>query len=466
MKINRDTGRAPGEERQVYRRGAQPAAPEPVAETPKAPAAPKTPAEAPQAPAGADIPAPPRRKAYDVDQDKAFMDARPQPEPQEEEDEAPVRRRRFPIGLVIVLVMLALVAYGGWQLLKLYQEVDGAGENGEIQTITIEQGSSVADIAAQLESSGIVQHGWLFRYYTQYSGRAEGLQYGDFELYPGMGYNDIITALSEQKVRRQTTRVTIPEGTTAVAVAQLFVDQGLVDSVETFLDCANGTDGSDFSQYEFWNQIPDNPDRLFKCEGYLFPETYEFFTDATVYEIVDTLYAQFDAETADLMATVAEKGTTLDDAVILASFIQEEAGVPEEDYKVSACFHNRLESDDPLWSGHMLESNACSYITQDVENNYLWNSPTAEYMGWPQAGAIPEDVLNAYDTYRISGLPAGPISNPGFAAIDAALNPDEEFMAEGYYFFVTGNPAGDHPGEYFYAKTADEHSANVAEAGW
>ena len=200
MKINRDTGRAPGEERQVYRRGAQPAAPETPAETPQAPAAPKPPAEAPQAPAGADIPAPPRRKAYDVDQDKAFMDARPQPEPQEEEDETPVRRRRFPIGLVIVLVMLALVAYGGWQLLKLYQEVDGAGENGEIQTITIEQGSSVADIAAQLESSGIVQHGWLFRYYTQYSGRAEGLQYGDFELYPGMGYNDIITALSEQKV--------------------------------------------------------------------------------------------------------------------------------------------------------------------------------------------------------------------------------------------------------------------------
>ena len=96
-----------------------------------------------------------------------------------------------------------------------------------------------------------------------------------------------------------------------------------------------------------------------------------------MYEIVDTLYAQFDAETADLMATVAEKGTTLDDVVILASFIQEEAGVPEEDYKVSACFHNRLESDDPLWSSHMLESNACSYITQDVENNYLWNSPTA-----------------------------------------------------------------------------------------
>src|SRR5699024_11749330 len=209
-----------------------------------------------------------------------------------------------------------------------------------------------------------------------------------------------------------------------------------------------------------------NEGRLLKCEGYLFPDTYEFFTDASVYDIMDTLYAQFDAKTQDLMATISEKATTLDQVVILASFIQEEAGVPEEDYKVSACFHNRLESDDPLWAEHKLESNACSYITQDVENNYLWNSPMAEYMGWPAAGAIPEEVLNAYDTYRISGLPAGATSRPGHAAIDAALNPAEEVMAEGYYVFVTGNPNRDHPGQFFYATTADEHAVNVAEAGW
>ena len=447
MKINRNAGAQPPE-----------------------PPAPKAPQQPARTPAPAQDPAP-RRKAYDVAQDPAF--AAPPAEPEkffEAEDdyekEAPARRRRFPWALLIVLVMLGLAAFGGWQLLQLYREVDGAGESGELTTVTVEQGSSVANIADLLQENGIVEHGWLFRFYAQYSGRAEGLQYGDFELYRGMSYNDILVALSEQKVRRQTTRVTIPEGTTAVAVAQIFVDAGLVDSVETFLACANGEDGSDFSQYEFWNLIPDNEGRLLKCEGYLFPETYEFYTDATVYELVDTLYAQFDQETAELMDTIAAKGTTLDEVVILASFIQEEAGVPEEDYKVSACFHNRLESDDPLWSSHMLESNASSYITQDVENNYLWNSPMAEYMGWPQAGAIPEDVLNAYDTYRISGLPAGAISNPGFAAIDAALNPDEGFMAEGYYFFVTGNPNGEHPGEYFYAKTADEHNANVATAGW
>ena len=223
--------------------------------------------------------------------------------------------------------MLALVAYGGWQLLKLYQEVDGAGENGEIQTITIEQGSSVADIAAQLESSGIVQHGWLFRYYTQYSGRAEGLQYGDFELYPWHG----LQRYHHRPVRAEGPPPDHPRhhpgrhhrrgcgaavcGTRAWWTASR--PSSTAPTGRTVRTSASMNSGT---------RSPITPTRLFKCEGYLFPETYEFFTDATVYEIVDTLYAQFDAETADLMATVAEKGTTLDDVVILASFIQEEAG--------------------------------------------------------------------------------------------------------------------------------------------
>ena len=373
-------------------------------------------------------------------------------------------RRRVPVGCVILVIFVALLAFGGFQVMRLYDEVDGGSVLGEEQTITVEQGSSVGAIAAQLKEAGIIQYDWLFKEYVQLSGKASGIQYGDFALRSGMDYNSIIQALS-QETRRPTTDITIPEGTTAVGVAQIFVDAGLVDSVDTFLSCANGLDGSDFSQYSFWNEIPDNG-RLMKCEGYLFPETYNVYADEDVYYYVDTLYAEFEKQTAALADTIAEKGTTLDDVVKLASFIQEEAGVPEEDPKVSACFHNRLESDDPLWAEHKLESNACSYITQDVENNYLWNSPTAEYYGWPEQGAIQEDVLELYDTYRISGLPAGPISCPGYAAIEAALNPDQQFIDEGYFFFVTGHPDTDVAGQYFYAKTADEHQANVEKAGW
>ena len=177
-------------------------------------------------------------------------------------------------------------------------------------------------------------------------------------------------------------------------------------------------------------------------------------------------YNELANKTAGLADMIAEKGTSLDDVVKLASFIQEEAGLESEDAKVSACFHNRLESSDPLWAEHKLESNASSYIMRDSENNYLWNSPTAEYFGWPEAGAIPDDVLALYDTYAISGLPAGPISNPGYAAIEAALNPDQEYINEGYYFFVTGHPDTDVAGQYFYAKTSDEHYQNCVKAGW
>ncbi|HBE74288.1 MAG TPA: hypothetical protein DDW15_00115 [Subdoligranulum sp.] len=203
-----------------------------------------------------------------------------------------------------------------------------------------------------------------------------------------------------------------------------------------------------------------------KCEGYLFPDTYNLYKDESVAYYVDALYGEFASKTAALADTVAAKGTSLDDVVKLASFIQEEAGLESEDARVSACFHNRLESSDPQWAEHKLESNASSYIMQDSENNYLWNSPTAEYFGWPEQGAIPDDVLALYDTYAISGLPAGPISCPGYAAMEAALNPDEEYINEGYYFFVTGHPGTDVAGQYFYAKTADEHYQNCVKAGW
>lgn len=394
--------------------------------------------------------APRRGRAYDAYEE-------------EEEGEEETPRRRFPFGPVIVLLMLALIGFGAFKVYGFYNELSGLSERGQEQEFVVEQGSSVAAIASQLKEEGVIEYDWLFKLYAKYSGKASGMQYGTFAVRRGMSYNEIIKTLSVQQ-RRATTRVTFPEGSTAVAIAQAMEAAGLC-TVDEFLSCANGWDGSDFSQYDFWNQIPDNG-RIMKCEGYLLPETYEFFVEDEVYNYVDTFYKEFDKETQGLLETVHAKGTTLDNVIILASFIQEEAGMASEDAKVSACFHNRLESDDPLWADHRLQSNACSYFTYDTENNYLWNSPTAEYMGWVAAGAIPEEILNLYDTYRISGLPAGPISNPGYAAIEAALNPDETFIEEGYYFFVTGHPDTDVAGQYFYAKTANEHEANVERAGW
>ena len=369
------------------------------------------------------------------------------------------------IGLVVLLIC-CLIAYKAYTTIMFDFNRKDSVENPETVSIHVEKGSNLSEISEQLKDAGLIKYGTLFSLYTQYmSGKSNSIQYGDFEFTTDMSYDDMISILCVQQVFTKTITVTFPEGSTAVAIAQIMEQNGLC-SVDDFLACANGEDGSDFSQYEFWNLIPEDTGRIMKCEGYLFPDTYEFYVGDSVYNYVNKLYKEFDSKVDDLMMDIDDSNYSLDDIVILGSFIQEEAGKASEDAKVSAVFHNRIESTDPLWASHILQSNTCSYIMNDNENNYLWNSPTAEYMGWRAAGKIPDDILKIYDTYKVEGLPAGPVSNPGYDAIYAALHPDQTFIDEGYYFFVTGNPKGNYPGQYFYAKTAREHQKNVELAGW
>ena len=116
-------------------------------------------------------------------------------------------------------------------------------------------------------------------------------------------------------------------------------------------------------------------------------------------------------------------------------------------------FRNRLAEGSPY---PKLQSNTSSYVQSDEDNNYLWNWVAPWYGGWDK---IPENILNAYDTYSCTGLPAGPISNPGLAAIQAALAPQPDEDVKDCYFFVT-----DLSGHYYYARTFAEHQANCEKA--
>ena len=247
---------------------------------------------------------------------------------------------------------------------------------------------------------------------------------------PGSSYDDIIEALSAY-AKADSVRLTFPEGTTAIAIAKKMEDAGLC-SAEDFLKEANT---GDFSQYRFWQYVPDDkdaPDRFLKCEGYLFPNTYDFLKE---------MYAEME-----------KQGMTLSEVVTLASFVQEEAGNDQDD-NVAQVFRNRLAEGSPY---PKLQSNTSSYVQSDADNNYLWNWVAPYYGGWD---SIPENILEAYDTYTCTGLSAGPISNPGIAAIRAALAPQPDDEAKDAYFFVT-----DLSGHYYYARTYADHQKNCDEA--
>ena len=353
--------------------------------------------------------------------------------------------------LLVILVLLVLTA--GAAGVFAYNEINGnGGKPGAEVTVSIPQGSGVAAIAKELKEAGVIRSAYLFRWYVGHKGAAGKLQYGDFTLQTGgYSYDGLITELSAY-AKADSVRLTFPEGTTAIAIARKMEEAGLC-TAEEFLEEANT---GDFSAYKFWQYVPDNkeaPGRFMKCEGYLFPDTYEFLTEDTVHNYVATFYSHFDRQFTDEMYKELDKqDLSLSEVITLASFVQEEAG-NEQDSNVAQVFRNRLAEGSPY---PKLQSNTSSYVQSDEDNNYLWNWVAPWYGGWDK---IPENILKAYDTYSCTGLPAGPISNPGLAAIQAALAPQPDEDVKDCYFFVT-----DLSGHYYYARTYAEHQANCEKA--
>ena len=324
---------------------------------------------------------------------------------------------------VLLAVLLLLVLTAGAAGVFAYNEINGnGGKPGAEVTVSIPQGSGVAAIAKELKEAGVIRSAYLFRWYVGHKGAAGKLQYGDFTLQTGgYSYDGLITELSAY-AKADSVRLTFPEGTTAIAIAQKMEDAGLC-TAEEFLEEANT---GDFSEYTFWQYVPD---------------------------YVATFYAHFDKQFTDEMYRELEKQElTLPEVITLASFVQEEAG-NDQDSNVAQVFRNRLAEGSPY---PKLQSNTSSYVQSDEDNNYLWNWVAPYYGGWED---IPENIRNAYDTYTCTGLPAGPISNPGLAAIQAALAPQCDEEVRDCYFFVT-----DLSGHYYYAKTYAEHQANCRKA--
>ena len=163
--------------------------------------------------------------------------------------------------VLLVLVVLLALAAGGAALFAR-SEINGRSTDAAPVTVSIQQGSGVAAIAQKLKSAGVIRSAQLFRWYVKRQGAAAKLQYGEFALTPGTGYAALITALSTY-AKAETVRVTIPEGTTAIAIAQKMEAAGLC-TAEDFLKEANE---GDFSEYTFWQYVPDDadaPDRFMK----------------------------------------------------------------------------------------------------------------------------------------------------------------------------------------------------------
>ncbi len=229
-------------------------------------------------------------------------------------------------------------------------------------------------------------------------------------------------------------RVVFPEGSTISEIAALLELNGVCPAADFMAAARNTQRIADIPA-----QIPNPDERPFLLEGYVFPDTYDFYRN----ESADTALSRFlknarSKITDDMTARADELGYTLDEIITIASIIQEEAGDPAQMGKVSSVLHNRLNSD------------SYPHLQFDVGTFYLRDSVK------PYVTEGYGNYVDLYNTYICFGLPAGPISNPGIEAINAALYPEDT----DYEYFVTDNK-----GNYYYAETWSEHNQNCKLAG-
>jgi UPF0755 protein len=322
-------------------------------------------------------------------------------------------------------------------VLQSASDLFGLNQPDEDIPVTVPEGSTVAEVSGLLREAGVVDQPLTFRLYFGFNDvKDEEMQPGSYIFNSNMSYEELMIALRAGRTSKEEKRLTFTEGMTLLEIATQLEEEGIcgADELMGYLDA------EDFA-YEFYGAIDDNPLRYHKLEGYIFPDTYDFYMGENVDSVARKFLRNMNEKlTPDLLSRMQNMNMSIDETLTLASIIQKEAGNPDDMRLVSSVFHNRLDSGESFPN---LESDVTIlYVESDIK---------------PRETLTNQAMYDSYNTYVCEGLPAGPISNPGINAITAALYPEQTDIP--YYFFVT-----DAEMEFYYAATAQQHYDNIETA--
>lgn len=304
--------------------------------------------------------------------------------------------------IVAIVVALGIAAIGGWFAIGWY----GGAEVEEETAFIVPSGATLTSVAGKLEEEGHIASADAFLLRAKVLGSGDPIKAGEFLLAPGMSNAGILDHLQHGDVIRRF--VTIPEGTPSAIVHDILMAEDLLVG-----------------------EIPV-PE-----EGSVLPESYDFERGEERVAVLARMQRAMDETIAELWPrrsdrTVAE---TPEEAIILASIVEKETGVPEERRMVAGLYSNRIR-----------------------QGIFLQADPTIIYpitKGRPLGRRIRQSEIadvNDYNTYQMAGLPAGPITNPGRASIEAVLNPAE---TDAIYMVADGS------GGHEFNDTLQEHNEAV-----
>jgi UPF0755 protein len=331
------------------------------------------------------------------------------------------RRKGGALRAVALLLVVGLAVAGAvvWNMLMAPAVDVAAGKPVEVM---IESGSSTTQIAEQLAALGVVDNALMFRLQSRLSDADGTLKAGEYGLSTGMPYELVLQKLASGPDIVYFD-IAIPEGFTAKQVAARFAAQAQIPEDEITRLVTSGAKEFSADHPYLANAYRDS------LEGFLFPATYRIKEGTSAHDVVEMLLDAFDEKLAEVDLTYAKsKNLDVNDIVIIASILERESKIKDEFPLVSSVIYNRLRKPMRLQLCATVLYELPEGTTKLTNDDLKLDSP--------------------YNTYLHDGLPAGPISNPGLAAIKAAAAPAD---TDYYYYVLTGKD-----GSQTFASTYDE----------
>lgn len=346
-----------------------------------------------------------------------------------------------------VLAASVLLAVGAW---KCADDVLSLTKTDRTLTFTVSENESISSIAARLHDEGVVNYEWLFKFYCWFSHAEQKIEPGTYELQGRYDYHALVSGMRAGSADRATVTVTVPEGYECKDIFALLEENGVCSALELEQAAA---------EYEFDYDFLTDLDYGSKTrlEGYLFPDTYEFYVGDNPEDVLGRFLRRFDEKVTEEMRDdvaalndrlraqmekneftdeqIANAQLTLHDVITVASLVEKETAKTSESASIASVIYNRLCS--KLYP--CLQIDATIQYALDERKEVL--SEQDKY------------VVSPYNTYTNAGLPAGPISNPGIGSIRAALYPADT----DYYFYALGTD-----GVHHFSKTYYEHQDFLA----
>ncbi len=353
--------------------------------------------------------------------------------------------------LLYLIIVVGISVFLSITAIKVGNDVFAFVKSDDQITVEIPEDATLKDVAHILYESGVISYPSVFEMYGK--GKIEDSYYltdefttGAHIVTPMMNYDKLLSALCVSSYDKSVVRITIPEGLDVPDILDLFEENGIMtaDARDEYIKQLQEFE----YEYDFITKLTEegslsDENRKYRLEGYLFPDTYDFYKNENPTAAIDKLLSNFNKKFSDEMYERAkELGMTVDEVITLASIIEAEGDSPSNFAKISSVFHNRLND----------KSGRFMFLNSDATTLYAYN--IAGHDKKVLSGGD-TDFDHPYNTYKIKGLPPGPICNPGMEAIYAALYPD----TTNYFYFLTMSN-----GETVFAQTESQHLNNIARS--